>query len=786
MARTRTHGDFQAHGREVRNQVTNLSAIHLRRKATLGVDPKLVLVFELEDYVEPDEFRRADLTVLDASGRRAIVAFADDPHLAIFTKRLEDYQSGGPDEQRTLPHEVFFDNISKVRRFGREDRVTTRLRQHLESLSSKEDEVRLDVELWHPGDASLGTKWMEEVRAAIEQNNGRVVDRYANHSAGLLLMRAYASGILVDSLAEIDQIARIDALPNPGITPAQLYSATPDTLPSVESPPDTAPLVALIDSGVRSAHPLIAPALQDAVALSSAIPDGEDAAGHGTRVAGLLLHGSFPEFLRRDPVPRPFCRLLSIRVLDHRALFPEEELWERDLEEAIRYAAEQDARIVNLSIGDSETIYRGPRSTPVAGLLDHLAKELGLVIIVSVGNVQPRLYGEFEEDLLDQYPVKLLQNADASLLDPAPSALAITVGGTCNASAAGGLLTREVATRRPFGQEGWPSPVTRHGPGIANAVKPEVCAPSGSLAFDLSLNQIVKDEEVGVVTSGGSTPERLLEVDVGTSFAAPLATRIVAAVAGRYPQFGPNLLRALLLQGSRPVDFENDLLGEGAARKEAVRRLMGFGEIQLAQSIESSNHRVVLVAQEEIPVDGVHIFELPIPRSFFESGGSRGIEIALSYDPYVRPRRLDYLSSKMDFHLVRGLSADQIDVVFLSMAEEEVEAAEEAAETDSETIATPPPTPSKLGRNLLKLEPSATVRSRGTNQVGRVTFGQRLKEEDGDRYLLVVRNTNRWADTNSLQPYALAVAMSRDEGHDALYADLQVRLEVPVEVELEH
>lgn len=757
----------------------------MQRRAILGVDPKLILVFELEDYVEPDEFRRADLTVLDASGRKAVVAFADDPHLATFTQRLEEYRSGGPEGQKSLPHELFFDNVLGVRRFGPEDRITRRLQELLNVVGSKDEKIRLDIELWHPGDATLGAAWIEEVGKAIESSEGTIADQYINHSAGILLIRAYASSTLVDSLVEVDQIARIDGLPNPGITPAMLYQATPETLPVVERPPDASPLVALIDSGVRSAHPLIAPALEDALSLSSAFSDGEDEAGHGTRVAGLLLHGSFPEFLRRDPVPRPFCRLLSIKVLDHQAQFPSNQLWEHDLEDAIRYASHQGARIINLSIGDSETVYSGPRSTPVAGLLDNLSKELGLVIVVPVGNVQPTLYGEAEEDLLDQYPVKLLLSPEAGLLDPAPSALAITVGGICHASAAGGLLTSEVANRRPIGSEGWPSPVTRHGPGIANAVKPEVCAPSGSLALDLSLSQIVNDQEVGIVTAGGSTPERLLEVDVGTSFAAPLVTRIIAAASGRYPHFGPNLLRALVLQGTRAAEFDGNLLGGVADRREGARNLMGYGVAQLAQSIESTDHRVVLVAEEEIPVDGVHIFELPVPRSFFESGGTRGIDIALSFDPDVRPRRLDYLSSKMDFHLVRGLSPDEIEEVFLSTAEEEVEAAEESALSDSESTPQSPPTPSGLGRNLLRLAPSAQVRSRGANQVGRVTFSQRIKEEDGENYLLVIRNTNRWSGADSLQSYALAVAMWRDEGHDSLYADLQARVQIPVEVEIE-
>ena len=55
--------------------------------------------------------------------------------------------------------------------------------------------------------------------------------------------------------------------------------------------------------------------------------------------------------------------------------------------------------------------------------------------------------------------------------------------------------------------------------------------------------------------------------------------------------------------------------------------------------------------------------------------------------------------------------------------------------------------------------------------------------------LLVVRNINRWDDMGAEQPYALAVALWRDEDQPELHAELETQLEavieVPVEVEIE-
>lgn len=621
-----------AHGDAVRTEVTNLSAIHLQRRATLGIDPKLILVFELQSTVDPVEFERADLTVLDASLQKAVVAFADDPHLATFMERLEGYLSDAPPGQQSQPHEAFFDSIGTVRRFGSQDRLTERLLLRLEETAA-EYELRLDIELWHPGGWSLANDWLNEVKVAIGSGGGRVVDDYSNSGAGLLLLRAYARADLVLELAELDQVARLDVLPDPQITQEVLFQNV-DELPTWDPPGEDAPLVALIDSGVRSAHPLLAGAIQDAVSLSNEFTDGEDDCGHGTRVASLLLHGPLTSFLAAPVHGRPFCRLLSIKVLDGDGEFPKESLWEAELEEAIRYAAGQGVRIVNLSIGDADTPYRGPRPTPVAALLDSLAKELELVFVVPTGNVPIALYGDIDQALISQYPAQLLGNSQTGLLDPAAAALALTVGGLCSASAAGGTLYQETVVRRPFGRAGWPSVLTRRGPGIASAIKPETAAPAGSQAFDLALNRAVLDAEAGILTASGNVPERLLEVTIGTSLAAPIVTRIAAAIVNRYPNFGPNLIRALVLQGTATADFEPTLVGGGdAAQKTATRNLVGYGPARLPESVESTDHRVVLIAEGRVPVDGIHIYEVPIPASFFDPGGRRGIDIALAFDP---------------------------------------------------------------------------------------------------------------------------------------------------------
>jgi hypothetical protein len=622
------------------------------------------------------------------------------------------------------------------------------------------------------------------------------VDSYLNDGVGLSLARFYLSSALVEEVAQLDQVARIDLLPRPLLEPAELFTIAAEDLPKPEGPSANAPIVGLIDSGVRSAHPLIGPALAGIETLTAEFADGEDESGHGTMVGGLILHGPLDVLVARGHGPRPFCRLLSVRVLDDQHQFPSSVLWEHELEEAIRYCASQGASIVNLSVGDSSTIYRAPRATPVAALLDALARELQLVIVVSAGNIRPIQYMEPTLESITAYPMPLRENMDAALIDPAPAALALTVGSLVGAAAAGGLGARETVTVRPLGAEGWPSPFSRHGPGIRGAIKPELSHYGGSMGYRPDQAVFASDRELEVVSVGGGNAaarDRLLESSTGTSLATALVTRVAAAVAARHPEAGPNLVRALVLQSAATPTFEGEVRGgTPAERREFVLDLVGYGSPELGEAIASREHRAVLVAESAMPVDGVHIYDVPIPSSFFEPGGVREVIVALSYDPPTRGRRLDYLGSRMEFRLIRGVDIGLLQRLVIASSEGLAGLTEEEGEEEEAPSEGPPEggsQPQRLSelapRHLIALQPVARRRSLGANQLGRKIFGKRLDPSAGDSFYLVVKNTNIWVPARSRQNYAVALVLSRDAEHPPLYAELEARLRVEVEVEVE-
>lgn len=784
----RRHGDLPAHSRTLSSQAEGLRVRQQARSRVLGVDPKLVFVLELGASVDRDEFRRAGLQVLDGSDRRLVVAFSDDPQLAGFLDRLAACAGGIPPGGASEPYAAFVDAVDGVRPLEASDRISPALAVALRG-SPPQALMRLDAELWYPDSEDLAHQWVDELRGAVRQCGGHIPDVHISAAAGVILARVYLPADQVLSLAELDAIALLDILPTPALSMPQFWATDPDSVPTMSPPRPDAPLVGLIDSGVSSAHPLVGPAVVAAEALSPAILDGEDRCGHGTMVAGLILHGPMDQAVARGVLPRPLCRIISVAALDGDNLFPEGELWERDLVEAIEWCASQGARIINLSLGDDQRPLRASRQLPAAALVDELARRLDLVVVIASGNCHPGDYlTSISEDSSITYPVDLVQDHATGILDPGTAALALTVGGITAAQAATGYGT-ETVLRRPMGEPGWPSPVTRRGPGIGKAVKPELVEHSGTLGIE-SGRVVSNDPELGVISTK-MTAGRLLGFDVGTSYAAPLVTRIAAALQSRHPTFSANMIKALVLLSAQPSNFALQLEGASpATRAQAERDLTGYGRPSLPRALESTSHRAVLVAESRIRINGVHIYEAPFPTSFATAGGVRGIDIALAYSPRTRLSRLDYVSNRMEFALIRGMVLPEVIEAVAAIEGDEGATLEPDDEPrGGGEYPSRPPTLSQLGSKVVTLMPSGWARKAGTNQVGRVTFRQRLDPQRHAPMFVVVRNVNRWEDDTTTEPYALAVAMWRSPDQPELYvqleAELEAVIEVPIEVELE-
>ena len=754
----------------------SLDALATRRQQMTDFDPKLMLRFELNRRIADADWRPAGLTLLDSSDKHAAVVFAARSDLDRFKRRLADYAAGprdrppdkpaqeGQDEELAALHEAFFDAIDGFRPLEPPDRVSDRLATQLDAAP---DEIHeFDVELWFHSDAGVREDWLDEVRSRVHALDGHWVDSYIGERAAVLLARVRGDRDVALGVAELDQVSTLDALAEPALEPQELaelqdIESLPDEIPS---PPDDAPVVGLIDTGIRAGHPLLRPAVVDAVALDPAFGgQGEDAHGHGTAVAGRVLFGDVLDAVRSQDVRAPFW-LASVRVLDHDGRPPSGRSWIATIAEAIRYLAEQlDCRIINLSFGDADSPYAGGKSTPLAAELDTLARRYRLLLVISAGNIPARTLIPSAQILAD-WP-RYLTDAGHQILDPAQASLALTVGAVVDgdglsAPAAGTSLGRSAVAAAPG-----PAPYTRHGPGVRDAIKPELVAQGGNWVYDQGTGALIPDPAVEIASTSARFPEALLGTSAGTSLAAPEVTHLAGLVQVAYPSFSANAVRALLAQSAahEPALAERfSIFGDD--EESTLHDVCGYGAADWERAATSTDNRVVLHSEDEVRPDAFHVYRLPMTKCFTDVPGPRSLTVALAFDPPVRHRRFDYLAYQMDFLVVRGVElADLFDVAAAGIED---------------------PDAGKLGEYEVKLRPTRTARSRGTLQVGRRRWSQRPQEKFHDDWYIVVRSLNKWMKAGaSPQPYALTATLEVDRG-EHLYAELQAEVRLELEARL--
>jgi hypothetical protein len=671
---------------------------------------------------------------------------------------------GNSDAAKKAPHQAFIDKIDDIRAYSSTEVLTESLTAHLGTLDQA-NPVYVDIQCWCPEDGDDARVRHAAVKSAVESGAGVVTDARINRFSGLSVIRAIVNAALIRDIAELPHVRRIDRLPRPLLSHSEVVQATPSTLPQVLPPDDDAPVIAVVDSGVRTGHPLIGPAWLHSYGVGSLDP-AVDGSGHGTMVASLALYGSLEPLLAEGEPLKAAGRLISVRLLDERSQVDDASLWESQLLDALSLAADAGARVINLSVGDPRRPYKPNRPTPLAAELDEFARSRNVVIVVSAGN-----YNLMDLPHDGTFVPTLLGDQEAGLLDPASSALALTVGALSADEGQGHQPRREDAHEVAVGVAGAPSPHTRVGPGAGDMVKPDVVAPGGHAILSGMTGRPALSPTTGVLGAGGTAPNRFLQVGAGTSFAAPLVTHAAASALSFDPSLSASAVRALVLASVEPTNavFEGKLdsfaMGQG-------RRLVGFGRPDARRSSSSTDHRCVLLAERTIAPDRVHLYRVPVPSSFFASGGWRRESAALAFDPPTRSTRLDYLGTRMQFQVYLGATVEEVEAAYVEAAKDE--SAEATGDEDA--------VPTALGKFRLGLEPAHSHRGKGANQFASLQRSNARKPEHGEEYVIAVKSTNYWA-SNAPQAYALAFVLERDPSKAEIYNELRLAIQTEVEVE---
>jgi len=448
------------------------------------------------------------------------------------------------------------------------------------------------------------------------------------------------------------------------------------------APPEAnAPTVCVIDSGIQEGHVLLAPAIDQTTShcflpntnttdVADYVPPG----GHGTRVAGAVLHG---ETVPKAGTPQLTLWIQNARVLDNNNRMPVELFPPAAVRAAVEHFHEgpRHTRIFNHSI-NAQGYCRTRYMSAWAAEIDQLCNEKDILIIQSAGNVpitSPAPYLGIEEHLAAgrEYPL-YLNEASARVANPGQSLQALTVGSIAYDTLLGGGW-------QTFAQKANdPSAFSRSGPGIWNVIKPEVVEYGGDAVRTTNAPPNVQ--------AGGSIPAACPELvrstmfppgpafdrdDTGTSFAAPKVARIAAQLQSVLPNEPALLYRALVVQSAQWPSWAEKLLtqlrtpspdlaaeGKQELRDSAFRaiRFMGYGIPDASRATSNTDYRTTLITGGERTIHATecHVYQVPIPAPLRQQADEFDIRIDVTLSYVAQPRRTRrnlrrYLSTWVDW-----------------------------------------------------------------------------------------------------------------------------------------
>ena len=616
------------------------------------IDPTLIIKVELTRQLPPEVWDAVDLRTISQIENEAVILFSSDTELTEFRRRIKEYSGPKPSNQANHSYAGLINEIESISDLTAQDRIGHSLQQNGFTSFDKlltDTTYILDVEIWRPP-MPMVEVFVDRVTVPFVNAGGDVLDRYSS-SIGILL-RVQGNGQLIRQLLEHPEVASINLPPKPDLETSDAPDPTIDDLGEILDPDQSAIPIGIVDSGINDQHPLLKNVVIGAFGVAG-LPSS-DAFGHGTAVAGVAAYGDLENMLNAGKFQARF-KIASARVLDDTGNFPDKKIAHKLVEEAIRRLhKEYGCRVINMSLADRNSIVTA-RGTLWSEVLDKLANELDLIIVVSAGNSDKgKLVKTYSDAIAKAYPSYLLDKVNR-ILDPAGAMNVLTVGSVAHNN---GLAEGDPLTIQSIASEDEPSPFTRTGPGITDALKPDFVDRGGNAVFDgLNYKLRVGNEHppAGILSLHNDYTHRLFKTVSGTSFATPLVSYKSAMIVEEYKNTSANLVRSLLAVSSEQP--ERGLEKLNSTEPKIRHSVFGYGVPYVFRALYSEDSRVILTAESTLPPNKFAIFELPIPEDYQSTNGERQIRVALAFRPNVRRTRKDYLGTVMQFDLIRGKSS---------------------------------------------------------------------------------------------------------------------------------
>lgn len=452
----------------------------------------------------------------------------------------------------------------------------------------------------------------------------------------------------------------------------------------VSAPANDAPVVCTLDTGVASAHPLIAPGLRGAWTYDAAwgTDDHQPNGGHGTPLAGLVLYGDF-ESLMNDGRPVTLTHgVESMKLLPPHGFPPTKPpSYGVVTQGAVSLVEiEQPDALRSFCIATSATDFPPNRPSTWSSALDQIIAGTMLgeaddkvaaserpkrLMLVATGNVS----GGMAVNILPSQPLE----------DPSQSWNALTIGGFTRKEqppAPPPVLHAAVPAnhRSPFsrGSQSLPDDLT--------PIKPEVLFEAGNMLSD-AIGFCGWHPSVSLLSAGSNVVGEPLTPFWATSAAAGMAGNFVGRLQAARPDLWPETHRALIVDSARwPEPIRKTFIGKGAhwktgkaatkAKKQAMLREFGYGVPDIDRAILSAQNDATLVAQAQIQpfaigTDGrtgvfneMHFYDLPWPKTALEQLENEIVMMKVSLSYFIEPNLTGKAATRPDTYRSFGLRFD--------------------------------------------------------------------------------------------------------------------------------
>ena len=444
---------------------------------------------------------------------------------------------------------------------------------------------------------------------------------------------------------------------------------------NIQPPPENAPAVCILDTGVDREHPLLEVGLtvEDTQAADPSWgSDDHHQEKHGTAMAGIALHGPLTEeVMSGDPVALTH-RLESVKILPRTGI-NDPELYGDIAQEAIARAettAPERKRVGCLAVtADSRD---GGLPSSWSGAIDQMCAGGPVVgepklICIAAGNLRDEI-----GDPSFTYPV--IDGPTSGVEDPGQAWNVLTVGAFTELVA---IQDEDFAGYEPIAPSGDLSPTSRTSLAWPEdsqkgwPLKPDIVMEGGNWASTAGGIRDAPDD-LGLLTTIVHPSGRLFTVTRDPSPATAAAGRLAAIVWAQYPNLWPETIRGLVVHSARwtPAMCER-FPGDMKSVIQQRLRCYGYGVPNLPRALYSAENAATLLFEgqlqpyklddSDVKTKEMHVHELPWPQQVLEDLGEEIVQMRVTLSYFVEPspgrrgwtRRHRYASHGLRFDVRR-------------------------------------------------------------------------------------------------------------------------------------